>query len=150
VADTTQLLTEIRDALRELVALSKQRLSRTTNGTGGGAVASDSDLDGKYGDPEVKAKDPRDWNGPQMKGRKFSQCPPEYLDLIADRFDYFAARDDKENARDDKGNPKSKYARRDAARARGWAARMRAGTHKAPPVEESAGWTVAGDDEVQY
>ena len=77
------------------------------------------DLDGPYGNPTIKAKDPRDWGGDPMTGRKFSECPPEYLDLLADRYDYFATKAEEPQ--------KQKYAELDAARARGWAARLRSG-----------------------
>ena len=83
-------------------------------------AANDAVCNGPHGDPVVKAKDPRDWTGPPMKGRKFSECPPEYLDLLADRYDYFATKDDA----DEKA---VKYAKLDAARARAWAARLRVG-----------------------
>jgi hypothetical protein len=86
------------------------------------------DLDGPHGDPEVKAKDPRDWTGAPMKGRKFSECPAEYLDMLADRFDYFAERE--EDAK------KAGYDRLDAARARGWAERVRNGDAEPPKVDE--------------
>lgn len=84
-----------------------------------GTIASDADLNGKYGDPEVKAKSPRDWTGDDMKGRRFSECPAEYLEMVADRLDYFASQEE-----DPK---KERYNRLDASRARGWAARIRGG-----------------------
>lgn len=90
----------------------------------GATVASDRDLDSQYGDPEVKAKDPRDWTGAPMRGRKFSQCPPEYLDMVAERLDYFCSQNTGATEEDQK---KLKYQRLDAARARGWAKRIRAG-----------------------
>lgn len=92
-------------------------------------VASQSDLDSTYGDPIVKAKDPRDWAGDAMNGKHFSECPAEYLDLLADRYDYFAEREDDAK--------KAKYNRLDAARARGWAARIRDG-YKAPVDDDPA------------
>jgi hypothetical protein len=76
-------------------------------------------LDGPYGDPIIKAKDPKDWTGPPQAGKHFSECPPAYLDLIADRYTYFAGRETDAT--------KAGYNRLDAARARGWAARLRAG-----------------------
>lgn len=78
-----------------------------------------ADLDGPHGNPTVKAKDPRDWTGEPMKGRSFSDCPPDYLDMVADRFDYFAGKEPDQQ--------KAKYNRLDAARARGWAQRLRSG-----------------------
>lgn len=88
------------------------------------------DLDGPHGNPVVKAKDPRDWTGETMNGRTFSECPAEYLDLLAERYDYFASRE--EDAK------KQKYNLLDAQRARGWAARIRAG-HVAPKRQPSEG-----------
>ena len=88
-------------------------------------VASDYDLDGPYGDPEVKAKSPRDWTGPSMTGKHFSECPAEYLDLVADRLLYFAAQNAADT--DPEAQKKARYNRLDAGRAKGWAARIRAG-----------------------
>jgi hypothetical protein len=88
-------------------------------------VASDSDLDGKYGDPVVRAKSPRDWSGEDQLGKPFSQCPPAYLELVADRLDYFNTLEPDAK--------KQTYQALDASRARGWAARMRAGW--TPPVD---------------
>ncbi len=126
-----------------LKALVKQG---TKSDPGNGAtVASDSDLDGKYGDPEVKMKDPRDWSGDSMIGRRFSQCPADYLDMVASRLDYFATKSDEEGKETAAGKPVSKYQRADAARARGWAKRIRDGKHlqkgpsprpAAPPLGE--------------
>ncbi len=85
-------------------------------------------LDDQWGDPVIKAKDPRDWAGETMQGRKFSECPAEYLDLLADRYDYFAEREDDQK--------KAGYNRLDAARARGWAARIRNGEHVPMAMDE--------------
>ncbi len=82
-------------------------------------AAPDVDLDGPHGDPTIRAKSPRDWNGPDMLGKRFSECPPEYLDLLAARFDFFNTKETDEKKRG--------YNTRDAARARGWAARLRGG-----------------------
>ena len=101
-------------------------------------VASDRDLDGQYGDPEVKARDPRDWTGPTMKGRRFSQCQPEYLDMVAERLDYFSSQIKGETEEEQK---KLKYQKLDASRARGWAKRLRSGWKPAP---SAPGW---GDDD---
>lgn len=153
--DALTLLREIRDVLRELRDLSRQRTVRASNGNvAGQSIASDRDLDGKFGNPVIKSKDPRDWSGVSMKGRRFSECPPEYLELFAERLDYFAQKAEQENEKATNGQPKAKYLRADAARCRGWIARMRSGKHAPPPVESSdAGWSVVEDDkeeEVQY
>lgn len=134
-----ELLASIEKLLQQLV---KQGRSSVSVGT----VAPDSDLDSTHGDPEIKMKDPRDWNGAPMRGRKFSECPPDYLDLLAARFDFFA---DQAEEKDEtyKGKPVAPYKRKDAARARGWAARIRSGRHvqAAEPTTNGARWA---DDEL--
>jgi hypothetical protein len=149
--ESLALLRSIDSSLKSLLHLSQQRMvgPRTAKGP---EVASDQDLLGKWGNPEVKASDPRDWTGPTMKGSKFSECPPDYLDLLAERFDYFAVKAEEEDKRTSSGKPVAPYNRKDAARARGWAARMRAGKHTPPPVTESGvGWAVTEDEpEVTY
>jgi hypothetical protein len=98
------------------------------------AAAPEHIISGPHGDPLVKTKDPRDWSGESMKGRQFSECPPEYLDLLAERFDYFASKEEDAT--------KQKYNLLDARRARAWAARIRGGwtAPALPPqrVNESA------------
>lgn len=91
-------------------------------------VASDRDLDSKWGDPFVRAKSPRDWTGENQLGKPFSECPPEYLEMVADRLDYFC--ETEEDAK------KLKYQRLDASRARGWAKRLRGGW--TPPETQTA------------
>lgn len=83
-------------------------------------VASDTDLDGQWGDPKVKAM-PRDWGGDNFKGAHASECPAELCDMVANMLDWFA---DKNAASDPK---KAGYDRKDAARFRGWAVRKRNG-----------------------
>lgn len=124
--DALALLRSIDASLKEILALSRQRTAKAVGNGGAAPVASDRDLDGKYGDPIVKTKDPRDWVGETMKGRHYSECSPLYLDMLADRHDYFAITADKENKLAANGQPVSKYERLAAARARGWAARIRA------------------------
>ncbi len=95
-------------------------------------VASDADLDGQYGDPVVKARDPREWSGETQVGKRFSECPSAYLDMVAARLDYFSSKlGDTEDDR-----KKRLYNTRDAARARGWAKRIRAGYK--PPASHPA------------
>ncbi len=89
------------------------------------AVASDYDLDSQWGDPEVR-KDSPNWiklGRESYVGRRFSECPPDYLESLASFFDWKAGKDEAS------GEPeKLKYAgysRKDAGRARGWAKRNR-------------------------
>jgi len=110
-----EVITELREQtelLRKIVGLL---VAAKTPGT----TISSVDLDGQYGDPVVRAKDPKDWTGEPMKGRKFSECPAEYLEMLAERFDYFASKE--EDAK------KQKYNLLDAQRARSWAGRLRSG-----------------------
>ena len=130
--ETLRLLRSIDATMRAVLLV----LSEKRNDEPSAPTANDSVCNGPHGDPVVKAKDPRDWTGPPMKGRKFSECPPEYLDLLADRYDYFATKDDA----DEKA---VKYAKLDAARARGWAARLRGGWVAPAPAPPSGGFADA-------
>ncbi len=101
---------------------------------GAGASAGsdiDADIDGPRGDPEVRFM-PRRWSGPDYKGQKFSSCDPDFLDTLAEAYEWFAQRDDESGAVDKNGGPKSKWGRLDAARARAWATRLRGGQSPAP------------------
>lgn len=123
------LLESIDASLKALLRLHRESQPKQ--------VASDADLEGPYGDPEIKAKDPKDWCGPSMKGRYFSQCPPEYLDLLASRLDYFAEQAEANNeVSPNTGKPIAPYRRRDAARARGWSRRLRNGWHPSEPAAQ--------------
>ncbi len=91
----------------------------------------DADIDGPRGDPEVRFV-PKRWSGADYKGQKFSSCEPEFLDTLADAYEWFAQRDDESNAVDKNGTPKSRWSRLDAASARAWSARLRGGAPAAP------------------
>jgi len=136
------LLRSIDASLKEILALSRAR----TPG-GGKPVASDRELDGKYGDPQVKFN-PRDWTGPSCVGRRMSECPADFLDLIAETFDYFARKAAENDERTDKGKPVAEYKRADASRARGWAMRIRSGQVREPePIAVGAeDWKPEGWD----
>jgi hypothetical protein len=113
------------------------RAAGANGGSPGGEI--DADIDGPRGDPEVRFM-PKRWTGADCKGRPFSQCEPEFLDLLADAYEWFAQRDDESNAVDKNGGPKSKWSRLDASRARAWSARLReqAGGAPAPAPRPSA------------
>jgi hypothetical protein len=83
------LLKSIDATLKQLLALSKTNKPIE--------IAPDADLDGQYGDPIVKAQDPRDWTGPSQKGKHFSECSSEYLELVAKRLDFFAEKAESTN-----------------------------------------------------
>lgn len=129
--ETLAVLKSIDLSLRKLVVIAERKAEervKAAQNTPARDVASDADLDGKYGDPIVKARDPKDWTGEPQQGKRFSECPAEYLDMVADRLDYFSSQNKGETEEDRK---KLKFDKLDAARARGWALRIRAG-HKSP------------------
>lgn len=134
-AEALDLLRSIDTTLKALLALTQQRTAQM-RAAAPKPVASDRDLDGRYGDPLVKFM-PRDWAGPSFVGCHMSQCPPELLDLLGETFDYFAGKAEEKDERTDKGKPVAEYKRQDAARARGWAKRMRDGKQPTPTVSGS-------------
>ena len=88
-----------------------------------------------------------------MQGRRFSECPPEYLDLVANRLDYFAGQNDGEPGPE--AAKKARWNRLDASRARGWAARIRAGYKPVPrqtaaPMEAGDPGPFASDDSIPF
>lgn len=126
--ETLALLRSIDASLKELVARKRAAQPK--------AVASDRDLDGKYGDPVLRFS-PRDWTGQSFKNCHFSQCPPDLLDLVADTLDWFGRQADEKGELTDKGKPVGDFKRADAARARGWAKRAREG--RVPVAAADAG-----------
>lgn len=120
--ETLRLLTSMDASLKRLVRL----LEGGAGASAAPTIASDTDLDSQWGNPVVKSM-PTNWKGAPFIGRKYSECPAELLDLLAERHDYIAAKADERDERTNSGKPKSAYQRKDAARARGWAARVRAG-----------------------
>lgn len=111
-------------------------------------IAPDSDLDSQWGDEEVK-KNPKRWQGDSFAGRRMSECSPEFLDCLAEHFDYKAgkeAEDAQDSALTEEQRAAKKkysgYSRKSAARARGWAARLRAGWKPPAPQGDAStdGW----------
>jgi hypothetical protein len=90
-------------------------------------AALEVDIDGPRGNPEVRF-DPKRWEGQSYKGKTFSECDPDFLDMLAETFDYFSRKEDESGAVDKNGGPKSRWTRLDAGRARAWAKRLR-GSH---------------------
>ena len=105
-------------------------------------------LDGQRGDPKVRF-DPKGWRGDKCKGKKASECPPDFLDAYASTIQWFAdnpkpidenlghaAREEAIKDRD-KG---VKFDKLDAKRCRSWARRKRLdGWKPPPPPPEPAG-----------
>jgi hypothetical protein len=123
------VLRSIDASLKRLVAIAEKRQGGSATA---GAVAPDRDLDSKYGNPVVRLS-PRDWTGEPCKGLKFSECPADFLDMLAETLEYFAGKSEREGATTTNGKPKADFERKDAARARGWAQRVRSGK-VTPPV----------------
>lgn len=145
--ETLSVLRSIDTTLKALLALSQQRKAAPSNGNGSSpSVASDRDLDDKYGDPEVKFH-PRDWTGEPQKGKRMSECPPAFLEMIAETFDYFAAKAADTGELTTNGKPVADYKRKDAARARGWAKRLRSGWKPTKPKSDTgpSGWPTDDD-----
>lgn len=117
----------------------KQRAVPLFNSTTGGQPlpmshvdpASDVDLDGAHGNPEIR-KDPPRWTGQSFIARRYSDCTPEYLDELASFFEWQMRKDTEEGRVTGGGKPTAFYKRRDAARARGWAARIRRSQQAGP------------------
>lgn len=146
--EAVDLLRSIDTSLKVLVSFAQTRAKAAT-AAAPREVAPDRDLDGKWGDPLIRFN-PRGWKGPSLKDRKMSQCPAEFLDLLAEAHDWFAekAEQNGEMTKSENPKPKGPFERQAAARARGWAKRIRAGggAPKLPiPVTQGDAWE--GDDE---
>lgn len=95
-------------------------------------VAPERELQGQYGNPDVR-KDPKDWTGQSMVGRRFSECPSEFLDMLAAFSDWKAEKDleklgtERDAEKAETLKKYAKYAKRDARLARGWAIRNMSG-----------------------
>jgi single stranded DNA-binding protein len=101
-------------------------------------LASDQDLDGAYGNPIVKFV-PSRWGGEDFRGRRYSECTPEFLDVLASTLQWSADNPQEGKARFVEFN------RKDAARARGWAARLRRNGTDAQPQAAASSHRDAGD-----
>lgn len=134
----------ILDVLARLEAKVDRLLAQQPAASGAPGIASDSDLDSEWGNEEVK-KNPKRWQGVDHAGRRMRECSPEFLDCLAEHFDYKAGKEAEDAAAltdADEASKKRKYSgysRKSAARARGWAARLRAGW-KPPAPSDDAGW----------
>lgn len=120
-------LRDVMDRLEDIEAKVDQVL-KTMLAQSGGDVADDRDLDSEWGDPTIKFDMPdKDWQGPSMAGKRFSQCSVEWLDAKAKSDASYAEylRGPKKGT--DEDLKKAAYRDKDAARARGWAKRLRGG-----------------------
>ena len=117
--------TPAEKALRERCEDLEARIKELEDATG--LFASDRDLDGTKGNPNVKF-DPRDWRGDSHKGRRLSECDPEFLAMYAGALAYMA-----DNPKPNK-EQYAKYDRLDASRCRSWRRRILSGDYVPPPA----------------
>lgn len=139
--EAIDLLRSIDGTLKQLLKLSQSRQAAKPK-----LVASDRDLDGKHGDPEVHFN-PRDWTGPSFKKRRMSECPPDFLELLAQSLDYFGDKAEQADERANNGKPVADYKRLDAARARGWALRNKGRRFDPAPEPPAFAEAAAGGDD---
>lgn len=141
-------VSRIEGMLMVLARGGQQQAASGGNGkTGGGLVAPASDLDSQYGNPVVR-KDPKRWSGASYAGCHFSECPPEYLESLADFKDWQADRDEEKGTED--GIKYARYGRKDAARARGWAERLRNGWTPMGHVPTGDAGSAPQDDDIPF
>jgi hypothetical protein len=120
VSGSRQKLAALYAQLSHTYAELCRELGGDPSAAAAGSIAPDSDLDGPHGDGQVRFV-PKAWKGESFKGRRWSECSPEFLDVLAEAMDYSAA-----NPRQGKERY-AKHDARDATRIRGWAARIRSG-----------------------
>ncbi len=109
-------------AVRAAFAALKARVDAMERASG--LFVEDKDLDAPNGNPKVKFP-PRQWRGADFKGKLFSECPPEFLEMLADALRWSA--DHPKAGTDPETAAKwAKYGRADARRAMSWARRLRA------------------------
>jgi hypothetical protein len=129
---------------------------------GGQAVAaSDSALNGQWGDPTVR-RDPKRWAGDTCVGLKFSECPTDFLECLAEFLEWKVGmnRSDPDAKRHTNGKFYWEFDWRDAGLARGWVRRIRADeaigkvrtARKAQPhpADDAIDYGGCGDDEIPF
>ncbi len=126
---TRRAFAELRAQVRDLRA----RLEYAERAAG--LFVPEEDLDRRGGDPVVKFV-PRGWRGENVEGRRFSACPPEFLDHLAGALRSMSERPPKDPTKDFRAKN-----REDAAFARTWARvlRRRAAEEAAKAAKEAEG-----------
>lgn len=117
------------EALRKAFADLKARVEALERASG--KFVDDGDLDRDRGNPKVLFE-PRDWRGPACKGLQFSQCSPEFLEMLAEALQWAGEHPKPDKERLAAGNLK------DAARARSWARRIRQRGPAAAPANQTS------------
>lgn len=165
VIETRLAAVEARLAAIESRLASGAAPSSSGSRSGGGAVASDDDLDSEWGDEVIK-KDPKKWvtdGGDSFVGCRMSECPSDYLRMLASLFDWMADKDEQAGKtytnKHGKEVPVAPINRKKAARARGWAKRnegkSRAPAASSAPVDDpfsgnGGGSAGASDDDIPF
>ena len=126
------ILMRIESKLDQLLA-ARAAAPRTASTA---TIADDADLDGQWGDPEVR-KDPKRWDGESMVGRRFSETSPKFLQCLAGFLTWQADRDE-QKTEDEQAQKYARYKRRDASRALGWAKRLESGWGAPAPAPAAA------------
>jgi hypothetical protein len=103
-----------------------------------GAVASVGDLEGRFGNPKVR-RDPKRWAGDSYVGALYSECPSDYLLVLAESLEYFAEKDSKkpDAKMHNNGTFYWRYDMQNAALARGWSSQNRGKTLPPPQASSS-------------
>lgn len=138
------------DQILSLLKTIDKKLSTAKAASASVEIADDADLDGRYGDEEIKRMpSAKYWSGEDYTGRRMSETSVAFLEAFAKYKNACAWANEKE------GNPdKAKYAgydRKSAARARGWAQRLKGGWKALEPSEPSGDtWPVDGGSDIPF
>jgi hypothetical protein len=95
-----------------------------------GLFVDDAELDRPRGNIKI-VFDPRSWRGPSHKGKRASDCSPEFLEAYAEALTFMA-----EHPKPDADPKRAGYNRLDSARARSWARRLRQAKAAPAPIAE--------------
>ena len=115
-------------ALRQAFADLRTRIAYIERALG--LFVSDADLDKPRGNIKV-GFDPRNWRGPSHKGKRASDCSPEFLEAYAEALLWMS-----EHPKPDADPKKAGFNRTDSARARSWARRLRQAKAAPAPIAE--------------
>ena len=116
------------------------------------APLNDAFLDANEWADKTIQKDPPRWNGGSYVGRRYSQCPPDYLEVLAGYLDWKAANPRKDDAgnvlTNNKGRPWHEVDAFEAQIVRAWARRNAArGPAMAAPA---AAYEAPADDPLPF
>jgi hypothetical protein len=125
LSEVIAILNRLETKLNQLLATGVKSSPAAVNVE----AASDEELDGQYGDPEIR-RDPPKWEGPSYAGQHMSSVPdPTYLKKLAGFLLWQATKDEERG--DDKSKKNAWYSRQRASMALGWARRAAANVGKA-------------------